>query len=66
MRRLGLYWKPVMVTLVFLLGFAAFLHSGMISGDPSERVLKSLYYALSLFFLGGMDIGLPGSPSTPV
>ncbi|HQG46820.1 MAG TPA: hypothetical protein PLG50_14265, partial [bacterium] len=66
MRRLGPYWKPVMISLVFLLGFAAFLHSGMAAGDPPHRVLKALYYALSLFILGGLDIGLPGAPSTPV
>jgi len=55
-----------MISLVFLLGFAAFLHSGMAAGDPPHRVLKALYYALSLFILGGLDIGLPGAPSTPV
>lgn len=64
MRRLGRYWKPVMVSLVFLLGCAAFLQSGMITGDPAHRMLKALYYALSLFILGGLDIGLPGAPST--
>ncbi len=63
MRRYHLFWKPVLVSSVFVLAFITFLSSEMVGAAPIGRVLKALYFSISLFILGGLDIGLPDSAS---
>jgi hypothetical protein len=63
MRRFHSYWKPILVSMVFLLAFTTFLNSGRVGYEPVGRVLKALYFSISLFILGGLDIGLPDDPS---
>ena len=63
MRRLRFYWQPLFISLVYLLGFVTFLNSGMAGPTTPERILQALYCSLSLFFLGGLDLGWPAGPS---
>jgi hypothetical protein len=65
MRRIRSYWKQLLVSAVFLVAFATFLQSSMVGTAP-DRVPRALYYAVSLFILGGLDIGLPHDQSTSI
>ncbi|MBN1561866.1 NAD-binding protein, partial [candidate division KSB1 bacterium] len=55
-------WKPIILTLVFAVAAAAFLQSDMLRLAAPWNYLQAMYYALSLFFLGGVDIGPPAAP----
>ena len=56
------YWKPIYLTLIFSAATLAFLSSDMIQASLPWNIFQAMYYAISLFFLGGVDIGVPVSP----
>lgn len=62
-----LLWRLVPVVLVFAMALWAFESGVGVSerpGLPGERLPARVYYALSLFVLGGVDIGTPiGGPN---
>lgn len=58
------YWRQILVTLVLLVSWLAFIQSGMAGWDFPGTLFRALYYALSLFLLGGLDIGLPDAANT--
>ncbi|MBN1464140.1 NAD-binding protein [candidate division KSB1 bacterium] len=51
------------MTLIFAIAAVAFLQAGMIGLATPWKFFQAMYYALSLFFLGGVDIGAPAAPS---
>ena len=59
-------WRTLVVGAVFLCGLAAFLLGADVSdrpGVPEASLLTKLYYTLSLFVLGGTDLGVPSGGS---
>ncbi len=60
-------WRSVVVGLVWLLAFLAFSFGAETSqraGIPSAAWFVRAYYAVGLFVLGGLDLGLPeGGPA---
>ncbi len=63
MRALSL-WKVVLPPVAFLLAVLAFELGGVPRGYPegSPSLLASCYFALSLFVMGGIDLGIPVGP----
>ncbi len=63
----SLFWRLLPVALVFgaaLVAFAAGVDVSERPGLPGARLPARLYYAVSLFVLGGVDIGTPvGGPN---
>ncbi|ACY16712.1 NAD-binding protein [Haliangium ochraceum] len=67
-QRRGLLWRGLILALVFGCGFAAFLLGAGVSerpGIPESDLFTKFYYTISLFVLGGVDLGMPkGGPPT--
>jgi len=53
------FWKQVFVFLIFFSAFFSFLVSDFIKDTGVNMIFKAFYYAVSLFILGGIDIGFP-------
>lgn len=66
LRTRGLLLRSIPIVLVFALSFGAFELGVGVSDRPSVEtagVLGKIYYAVGLFVLGGMDLGVPtGGP----
>lgn len=61
-------WRMALLVVVFLMGLWAF-ETGVGTTDrlgvPDRGMLTHAYYALGLFVLGGLDLGMPkGGPAT--
>ena len=65
-RRRGLLWRGVILVLVFGCGLGAFAMGVGASERPGigdADLFTKIYYTLSLFVLGGVDLGMPlGGP----
>lgn len=60
----GLSWRIAIAVAAFLLAFAAFEVGVTVSNLPNvdeADTLSKVYYALGLFVLGGLDLGVPQS-----
>jgi Trk K+ transport system NAD-binding subunit len=59
-------WRAALLVMVFAAGLTAFVMGVGVSGRPGvpiEGTLTHAYYALGLFVLGGLDLGMPsGGP----
>ncbi|MEM7349275.1 MAG: NAD-binding protein [Acidobacteriota bacterium] len=66
LRRVGLWWRLLVVALVYSLGVTALVAGVGLSdrdGIPESSLLAKLYYTLGLFVFGGLDLGVPtGGP----
>lgn len=59
-----LVWRSLAFVAVYLTGLAGFLAGTGVSERAINGVAESIYYALGLFVLGGMDLGIPvGGPT---
>jgi len=56
------YWKYGLILIVLLTAFFAFLETDMVDHDQ-WRYCRAMYYAVDLFIVGGVDIGLPSGGS---
>jgi len=57
------YWKYFLFVLILLLAWTSFLQTTMVSESGPGRYFEALYFAVSLFIIGGLDIGLPAGGS---
>ena len=57
------YWKYSLFILIVLLAWTSFLQTTMVSESGAGRYFEALYYSLTLFIIGGLDIGLPSGGS---
>ena len=53
------YWKYFLFVLIILIAWTSFLQTNMVSDTGTGRYFEALYFSLSLFIIGGLDIGLP-------
>ncbi|RKY56007.1 MAG: hypothetical protein DRP96_11750 [Candidatus Neomarinimicrobiota bacterium] len=60
------YWKLFIFVLVTLLACISFLQTDMVSESGAGRYFEALYYSLTLFIIGGIDIGMPSGGSATV
>jgi len=58
------FWKQTLVALTLLCAFFCFLQSDLVTAAGIMRYLQALYFSLSLFILGALDIGFPPDAST--
>ncbi len=58
------YWKYSLFVLLVGTAGLSFLQTGMVSEAGIARYFEAFYYSLSLFIIGGLDIGLPSGGST--
>ncbi len=69
-RRRSIVWRGLILVLVLACGYAAFAMGVTVSERPdvaSAGALTHLYYAIGLFVLGGLDLGMPsGGPPMAV
>ncbi|MBD3290964.1 hypothetical protein GF337_19310 [candidate division KSB1 bacterium] len=58
------YWKYLFFAIIIVVSFSAFLQTSMVRTDAPWRYLEALYFSITLFIIGGLDIGFPhgGSP----
>lgn len=57
------FWKPVLIFIVLLASWISFLNTNMLSDQGISLYFRSLYYAITLFIVGALDIGFPyGGP----
>jgi len=57
------YWKHFLFVLIILIAWTSFLQTNMVSDAGVGRYFEALYFSLSLFIIGGLDIGLPSGGS---
>jgi len=57
------YWKYSLFVLLVGTAGLSFLQTGMVSETGIARYFEAFYYSLSLFIIGGLDIGLPSGGS---
>ncbi|MEM7585596.1 MAG: NAD-binding protein [Acidobacteriota bacterium] len=66
LRRVGLWWRLLVVLMVIALGLAGFASGVELSdreGIPQASWPTKAYYTLGLFVFGGLDLGVPqGGP----
>ncbi len=53
------HWKYIFFFIIIITSCVAFLQTTMIGTDAPWRFLEALYFSISLFIIGGLDIGLP-------
>jgi len=53
------FWKPLLVVIILLTSWISFLNTDMIFVEGIGRYFQSLYYSITLFIVGGIDIGFP-------
>ena len=57
------FWKPILVLLVLLASWISFLNTEMLADQGISLYFRSLYYSITLFIVGALDIGFPyGGP----
>jgi len=57
------FWKPILVLLVLLAAWLSFLNTDMLTDQGMSLYFRSLYYSITLFIVGALDIGFPyGGP----
>lgn len=58
------YWRYFLFVFILLLAWGAFLNTTMITASGAGRYFEALYYSLTLFIIGGIDIGMPTGGSS--
>ncbi len=53
------FWKSVLVIIVLVASWISFLNTDMLTAQGIGRYFQSLYYSITLFIIGAMDIGFP-------
>ena len=57
------FWKPILVLVVLLASWISFLNTEMLPDQSLSLFFRSLYYSITLFIVGALDIGFPyGGP----
>jgi hypothetical protein len=65
-RLLWKYWKQIVIVTIIAVAWSSFLQTDMLAQSGFARYFEALYFALSLFIIGGIDIGLPVGSSALV
>lgn len=56
------FWKQILVIVVLVAAWAAFLNTSLVVLEGPWRYLQALYFSIQLFLVDGIDPGLPKGP----